>query len=73
MKGTFQNKQLLIIDGYGFVFLEPIMHSPPLISPDGEPVGAIYGFTSMLLKIINDFRPEYAVVVLDSKGKKFSS
>ena len=63
-------KKIFVIDGYGFLFRA--YHSlPPLTSPDKVPIGAIYGFISMILKVFESFKPSYAVMVFDSGQKNF--
>jgi DNA polymerase-1 len=61
---------LILIDG------NAIMHRayhalPPLTAADGTPTNIIYGFFSMLYKIINDFKPEYFAVVFDTPKPTF--
>jgi len=68
-----RKKHLFIVDGYGFVFRA--YHSmPPLTRPDGTPVGALYGFTNMLLKLKDRLRENddhYMLVVFDAGRKTF--
>jgi DNA polymerase-1 len=62
--------QLLLIDGYSFLFRA--YHSlPPLTDTNGTPVGAVYGMISMIMKCINDFHPKYIGCIFDTGQKTF--
>ncbi len=64
---------LYIVDGYGFVF-RAYHVMPPLTNPEGTPVGAVYGFTNMILKLRRQIRGNGAsalMIVLDSGEKTF--
>ncbi|MFI4984127.1 MAG: DNA polymerase I [Rickettsiales bacterium] len=61
---------LYLIDGYGFVFRA--YHSlPPLTRADGTPIGAVLGFTNMLLKFLAAHEADYMAVALDAGRKTF--
>lgn len=63
-------KKIALIDGYGFVFRA--FHSlPPLTRADGTPVGAVYGFTNMLIKLLAGLDVTHAAIVFDSGSKTF--
>jgi DNA polymerase-1 len=38
---------------------------PDFSSPTGEPTGALYGVTTMLLRIVEEFKPDYMVACYD--------
>ena len=44
---------------------------PPLTTPTGEPINAVHGFISMLLKVIQDTKPTDIAVVFDEKATTF--
>jgi len=63
-------KKIALIDGYGFVFRA--YHSlPPLTRSDKTPVGAVYGFTNMLIKLLAGLDVSHVAVVFDSGSKTF--
>ncbi len=60
-------KSLYLIDGSSYLFRA--YHAlPPLTTSHGLPTGAVYGFTTMLLKILRDKHPDAVVVVFDPRG-----
>ncbi len=38
---------------------------------DGTPINAVFGFTNMLVKLIEDYHDDKIIVVFDAKGKNF--
>ena len=69
-KNINDKKTIAIIDGYGFVFRA--FHSlPPLTRKDGTPVGAVYGFTNMIIKLLASLDVSHIAVVFDSGSKSF--
>ena len=44
---------------------------PEFMSSDGEPTGALYGISNMLMKIIVDLKPDYIVACYDLPQKTF--
>lgn len=65
-----KEEKLIIIDGHAL--LHRAWHAlPPLRTKEGLLVNAVYGFTSILLKIIKEFEPEYIACTFDLKGPTF--
>lgn len=63
-------QKLILIDGNAI--LHRAYHAlPPLTSPKGEPIQAVFGFFSMLLTILNDQKPEYLIICFDRPKPTF--
>ncbi|MDA0998707.1 MAG: DNA polymerase I, partial [Proteobacteria bacterium] len=63
---------MFLIDGSGYIFRA--YHAlPPMNRPDGTPVNAVYGFTSMVMKLIDESDADYLAVIFDTARKTFRS
>ncbi len=57
-------KRLVLLDAHAI--LHRAYHAlPDFTSPKGEPTGALYGLVAMLLKIIDDLKPDYMISCFD--------
>jgi DNA polymerase-1 len=62
--------KLVLIDGNAI--LHRAYHAlPPLTTKSGEPINAVYGFVSILLRIINDMKPTHLAVCFDRQERTF--
>ena len=63
-------KKLVLVDGHA-VFHRAYHALPPLTTSKGELVNAVFGFTSMLLRAIDDIKPDYIAVAFDRAEPTF--
>ncbi|MDO8429994.1 MAG: 5'-3' exonuclease H3TH domain-containing protein [bacterium] len=63
-------KKLLLIDANSLIHRS--FHAlPPLTTPRGEPINAVYGLSSILLKILREHQPDYTAAAFDRPEPTF--
>ena len=63
-------KRLVLLDSHAI--LHRAYHAlPDFVSAKGEPTGALYGLTTMLMKIVDELNPDYIVACYDLPGPTF--
>jgi len=65
-----KEKRLILIDGSGYIF-RAYYALPPMYRKDGLPINAVFGFTNMLVKLIEDYSKEKLVVIFDAARENF--
>ena len=67
-------QHLYLVDGSAYIF-RAYHRLPPLTNPQGVPVGAVYGYTTMLWKLADDLNkadgPTHLAVILDKGSTSF--
>lgn len=63
-------KTLLLIDANALI--HRFFHAlPPFTGPDGAPTNALYGLSNVMLKILNEQKPEYVAAAFDTPEPTF--
>ena len=67
-----KKKTFLIIDSHALIHRAyHALQTSNLVSPKGDPMGAVYGFTSVLIKVLKDVKPDYVLAAFDLPGPTF--
>ena len=59
------NGRLLLLDGHSLAYRAFFALPPDLATTTGQPTNAVYGFTSMLIKMLGDEQPTHVAVAFD--------
>jgi DNA polymerase-1 len=63
--------KLLLLDGHSLAFRAFYALPTDLSTPAGTITNAVFGFTSMLAKVLGDERPDYIAVAFDTPAPTF--
>lgn len=67
-----KKSSVALIDGYGLLYRAYFAFiKSPLINPQGTNISSLYGFTRMLLRLIQELSFDSLIVTMDSKEKTF--
>jgi DNA polymerase I len=70
MKNPEKKPLLVLLDAHAII--HRAYHAlPDFATSQGQPTGAIYGFATMILKIIEDLKPDFIVACYDLPGNTF--
>ncbi len=61
---------LVLVDGSA-VFHRGYHAIPHLSNKDGEPTNAVYGFLTIMVKVLESLKPDYVIVAWDKSAKTF--
>jgi DNA polymerase-1 len=70
MRIPMPSKTLLLVDGNNLVY-RSFFAIPPLVNREGIPTNAVYGFTTVLRKLLSEETPALAAVTFDAGGRTF--
>ena len=65
-----KENRLILIDGSAYIF-RAYYGLPPMNRADGTPINAVFGFTNMLVKLIEDYRDDKMIVIFDASRFNF--
>ena len=69
-EGTGRPARVFLVDGSGYIFRA--YHAlPPMNRRDGTPTNAVFGFCSMLMKLLEDTEADYLAVIFDAARRTF--
>ncbi len=64
-------QKIVILDGYSLMYRAFHALQTPMNAPDGTPTNAVHGFVMMLLKVIEEERPDSLAVAFDMHAPTF--
>lgn len=64
------NRHLVLVDGYSLLY-RAFFGQKFLSTTDGKPTNALYGFLSMVFRVLEKDHPESILIALDAPGKTF--
>ncbi len=70
MPDNHDRPALVLVDGSNYIF-RAFYAIRDLSNSKGFPTNAVYGFTTMLMKLMRDLHPRYLAVMFDLKGPTF--